>query len=66
MRGFAIGPIAWTGFDTEGRMIGKYSLSAQTKIGDPYALAFTRDGVLIRREDSDGAVHLIEYRLRRR
>ncbi len=58
-------PVVWSGFDTDGRLLGKFSLPAQTRIGDPFALAFTRDGVLVRREDSDGAVHLVELRWKR-
>ncbi len=59
-------PSVWTAFDVDGRLLGKFTMPAQTKRGDPHLLAFTNGSALVRREDNDGAVHLVEYRLVRK
>jgi hypothetical protein len=59
-------PLFWTAFDTDGRMLGRFTLPAQTRRGDPFLLAFTSGGALIRVEDDNGAVHLVEHPLIRR
>jgi hypothetical protein len=59
-------PMVWTSFDADGRILGRLTMPAQIKRGDPHLLMFTRDGALVRLEDSDGAVHLVEYPLVRK
>ena len=56
-------PLAWTAFDTAGRLLGRFSIPAPLKRDDPAVVAFTSGGVLIRRTDEDGAYHLTAYAL---
>ena len=56
-------PFVYTGFDRDGHMLGKFSLPAPTKAEDPMVVAFTENGVIVRRKDNDGAVHLTTYAL---
>ncbi len=55
-------PLLWTAFDRDGKMLGKFLMSASTSRADPRVMSFTEDGVQIRREDSDGALHVMTYR----
>ncbi len=56
-------PRLWTGFDASGRMIGRFTMPATQKNGDPRVDSFTSGGVLILHDDSDGAHHLTTYAL---
>lgn len=55
-------PDIWTGFDSQGKMIGRVIIPAPagqvTQVVD-----FGRDGVMLRVNDTDGAAHLREYRI---
>ncbi len=56
-------PRCGPGFDASGRMLGKLSFPATLKSADPRIVDFTSGGVLVRREDDDGAAHLTTYPL---
>jgi hypothetical protein len=56
-------PQVWTGFDRTGRMLGNVIFPAAVNRGDPRVIAFTADGVVMVREDADGARHLSTYLL---
>ena len=56
-------PYVYTGFDRDGRLLGKFVLPAPKKAEDPWIVAFTEGGVMVRRQDDDGAVHLTTYAL---
>ncbi len=56
-------PYVYTGFDRDGHMLGKFTVPAPTKAEDPMVVAFTENGVMVRRKDNDGAVHLTTYAL---
>ncbi|MEO5826820.1 MAG: hypothetical protein ABIR59_13095 [Gemmatimonadales bacterium] len=51
-------PYTYTGFSPSGKMLGRFVLPAATP-----AVAFTADGVMLHRQDNDGAEHLVTYKL---
>ncbi len=53
----------WTVFDREGRMLGRFPFPAAATEFNTKVVAFTPDGVQVRRLDSDGAAHYMTYRL---
>lgn len=53
----------WTGFDRDGRMLGRLRMPAPIKAGDKWIVAFLSGGVLMRWQDNDGAEHLTTYPL---
>ena len=56
-------PLVWTVFDATGRLLGRFPIPPPLKRGDPRIIAFTSGGVLIGRNDDDGAYHLTTYAL---
>ena len=58
-------PDVWTAFDRDGRMLGRFSMPPNPKIEDPRFVNFTDEGVQVRRQDTDGAVHVTTYRIRK-
>lgn len=54
---------AWTVFASSGEALGRMQLPKSAKGVLPIVLGFTRDAVLIRRFDDDGAPHVTAYRL---
>lgn len=53
----------WTVFSPTGEALGRMQLPKSAKGVVPIVLGFTRDAVLIRRFDEDGAPHVTAYRL---
>lgn len=53
----------WTVFASSGEALGRMQLPKSAKGVLPIVLGFTRDAVLIRRFDDDGAPHVTAYRL---
>jgi hypothetical protein len=56
-------PDVWTGFDASGKLLGKVTLPAWNKNGDPIIRSFTSDGIVILRNGDDGMRHLYTYKL---
>ncbi|MGV3711089.1 MAG: hypothetical protein ACO1Q7_19865 [Gemmatimonas sp.] len=55
-------PDGWTAFDPDGKLIGRLIIPAP-KIREERqgVVSFGRDEVIIRRNDSDGAIHYLAY-----
>jgi|CXWL01.1.fsa_nt_gi hypothetical protein len=53
----------WTVFAPTGEALGRMQLPTSAKGAVPTVLGFTRDAILIRRQDNDGAPHVTAYRL---
>lgn len=53
----------WTVFAASGESLGRMQLPKSAKGTPPLVVGFTRDAVLVRRLDDDGAPHVTAYRL---
>jgi hypothetical protein len=57
-------PYVWAVFDHDGRMLGKLKWRGRTSTYDAWIAGFTGNGVVMRRQDEDGAVRVTTYGLR--
>ncbi len=56
-------PDVWTSFDASGKLLGKVTIPAWNKRGDPIIRSFTSDGVVVQHNGEDGMLHLYTYKL---
>lgn len=54
-------PQVWAIFDSTGRLLGKMQMAGRTDTYAPTVVGFNGEGVLVRRLDDDGAVHISTY-----
>lgn len=57
-------PYEYTVFDHDGRMLGKVKWRGRTSTYDAWIAGFTGTGVVMRRQDDDGAIRITTYGLR--
>jgi hypothetical protein len=58
-------PYVYTAINLDGDLLGRLMIPAPTATGDPRVIGFADDGVIVLRQDEDGATHVMVHRLQR-
>ncbi len=56
-------PYLYTAINLDGDILGRLIVPAPTAIGDPLLIGFAEEGIVVLRQDDDGATHITIHRL---